>query len=297
MITLKQIDALIWIANLGSFEAAAKKLNTTQSAVSKRIQDLEMSFETEIFDRSRRSARLTPKGEEIFEMGTRLLEQRDLILERMSSKEALVRRFRIGVTELTSLTWLPRLVQEVRQTYPKVVLEAEVDLSANLHKRLIDGTIDMIIVPDVFKDARLVSIPLQSVENAWMCSPDMVKNRKVIPIEELSSFTLLIQGGLSGSGIMYEKWLRSEGVALPNVITSNSAVALAGLAISGLGITYLPKLCFIDLVEKNLLKIIKTKPPLPKVPYVVMYRVAGSFHDHICELAQSCCDFTKQFQR
>jgi len=40
MITLKQIEALHWIAELGSFERAAAQLNTTQSTVSKRIQQL-----------------------------------------------------------------------------------------------------------------------------------------------------------------------------------------------------------------------------------------------------------------
>ena len=34
MITFKQIDALYWIAELGSFEAAANKLNMSQSAIS-----------------------------------------------------------------------------------------------------------------------------------------------------------------------------------------------------------------------------------------------------------------------
>src|SRR6185437_2713914 len=67
VITLKQVEALYWIAELGSFEAAALRLNTTQSAISKRIQELESRFDLEIFDRSRRTACLTPKGEEILQ--------------------------------------------------------------------------------------------------------------------------------------------------------------------------------------------------------------------------------------
>ena len=62
MITFKQIDALYWIAELGSFEAAANKLNMSQSAISKRIQELEDTFDVEIFDRSKRNARLTERA-------------------------------------------------------------------------------------------------------------------------------------------------------------------------------------------------------------------------------------------
>ena len=44
MITFKQLEAIYWIANLGSFAAAADKLCTSQSAVSKRVQELETAL-------------------------------------------------------------------------------------------------------------------------------------------------------------------------------------------------------------------------------------------------------------
>ena len=52
MITLKQIEAIYWIVELGSFEAAAAKLNMSQSAISKRVQELEDAFGVSIFDLS-----------------------------------------------------------------------------------------------------------------------------------------------------------------------------------------------------------------------------------------------------
>lgn len=122
MITFKQLEAIYWIVELGSFESAAMKLNMSQSAISKRIQELEDAFDMPIFDRSKRSARLTEKGTELFEQATEILRQRDYLLERISSREVLVRRFRIGVTELTAMTWLPALVEGIhsatRRRYP-----------------------------------------------------------------------------------------------------------------------------------------------------------------------------------
>jgi DNA-binding transcriptional LysR family regulator len=50
MITLRQLETLHWIAQLGTFERAALKLNTTQSAVSKRIQELEAASGLPVFD-------------------------------------------------------------------------------------------------------------------------------------------------------------------------------------------------------------------------------------------------------
>ena len=59
MMTFKQLEALYWIGELGSFALAANKLHTSQSAVSKRVHELELAFDTELFDRSQRSARLS----------------------------------------------------------------------------------------------------------------------------------------------------------------------------------------------------------------------------------------------
>ena len=41
MIELRNIETFFWVATLGSFRAAADKLNTTQPAVSQRIASLE----------------------------------------------------------------------------------------------------------------------------------------------------------------------------------------------------------------------------------------------------------------
>lgn len=41
--TLKQIEAFYWAANLGSFSIAALRLHVTQSSLSKRIVELEES--------------------------------------------------------------------------------------------------------------------------------------------------------------------------------------------------------------------------------------------------------------
>jgi DNA-binding transcriptional LysR family regulator len=54
VIILKQVEALHWMVQLGSFERAAAKLNTKQSAISKRIQELEAASGIAVFDCSQR---------------------------------------------------------------------------------------------------------------------------------------------------------------------------------------------------------------------------------------------------
>ncbi len=300
MVTFKQLEALQWIAQLGGFEAAASKLYTTQSAVSKRIQELESAFGTQLFDRSRRGARLTEKGQEMVALAEELLNQRSFFIERFSQPGVLKRRVRIGVTELTAMTWLPSLVRLIQQNYPKVTLEPDVDMSVNLTNKLATDRIDLIVVPDTFFDSHFTKLTLGQVENAWMCKPGLIRRStgKRLSLTELDDHTVLIQGELSGSGIVYDHWLTSQGVAFRNVISTNSLVANVGLAIAGLGVSYFPVRCVSDLITRGLLVMLRTDPPLPKVNYVAMYRNdrGGTLIPSIAGLARQSCNFSGLFQ-
>src|SRR5687768_14933338 len=107
MITIKQIEALRWIVELGTFDRAAKRLNTTQSAISKRIQELEVAVGFPIFDRPQRGAKLTDKGEQLLAMGYSILDIHERMLSLRVGGETSPRRLRLGVTELSTLTWFP----------------------------------------------------------------------------------------------------------------------------------------------------------------------------------------------
>ena len=299
MMTFKQLEAIYWIAQLGGFAPAAQKLHTTQSAISKRVQELEMLFDTALFDRSQRSARLTEKGEEMFQLAKKLLEQRDIAVEQFSRPEVMERRVRIGVTELTSITWLPRLVELIQQHYPKVIIEPDLGMAVGLREKLLADEVDLIIVPNAFQDSRFSTKSLAMVENAWMCKPGLLDTRKALRLHELATHRMLTQGDKSGSGLVYDQWLKAMGVTPTQTLISNSLIALIAFTISGLGITYLPRQCMMPLVDAGMLEIIKVTPALPEVSYVSMYKSEqrSTLITSIIMLAQTCCDFTRLFQR
>ena len=295
VITLKQVEALYWIAELGSFEAAAMRLNTTQSAISKRIQELESRFDLEIFDRSRRTACLTPKGEEILQSARQLLDMRDGLLVQLGAQEAMFHRLRLGVTELTALTWLPILADRLRKRFPKLEIEPEVGLSRALYERLADRTIDLIIVPDVFTDPRFSVMPVGKVENAWMYADGVMPLKRVFALTEIARQTLIVQGKDSGMGISYSQWFRTHGIDTPRTVVCSNLVAQIGLTVSGLGVSYLPRTCLSHLTDQGVLRLARTTPALPRIHYVAMYPSSrpADFLGEVARLSQACCDFSQ----
>lgn len=298
MMTFKQLEALFWVVQAGGFSQAAKRLHTTQSAVSKRVHELEAMFDTPVFDRSQRSARLTEKGEEMFFVAKRLLEQRDAAVEQFQRPEVLVRHIRIGVTELTAMTWLPRLVSAIQAQYPRVIIEPYVDASLTLRDKLLTDEVDIMFVPQVFEDQRLVIKRVGTVENAWMCKPGLVTSRQRLRMQELARHRLLTQDDRSGTGQLYNRWMQSIGIQPENTIFSNSLVTLIGLTISGMGVSYLPKTCLRQMIDAGTLQVLSVTPTLPLASYAAVYRDdhKSKFIAAVAALAQETCDFGTIFQ-
>lgn len=78
-ISLDGIEALVAIAETGSFAAAAKRLNKVQSAVSYAIKQLETALDLALFDRSGHRATLTPAGVAVLDEGRFLIARADRI--------------------------------------------------------------------------------------------------------------------------------------------------------------------------------------------------------------------------
>lgn len=294
--TFKQLEALYWVALLGGFQPAAIKLHTTQSAISKRIQELETLLGVPLFDRSLRAARLTDKGEELLVLARRMLDMREEAIAQVSGSEVVEKTLRLGVTELTAMTWLPRFVGSLHQHYPKVSVEPDVDMSPRLREKLLADEIDLIIVPETQPEPRFSSIPVGIVENAWMCKPGLMEKHGAICIHELGAHRLLTDK--AGPGEIYARWFKSIGFSPRETLTSNSVIALLSLTISGFGVSYFPRSAFGAYVSAGMLQELDVTPHLPGITYMAMHKVNhhGEFISSMIQLVRESCDFSNTFQ-
>jgi DNA-binding transcriptional LysR family regulator len=92
--------------------------------------------------------------------------------------------------------------------------------------------------------------------------------------------------------------MKDQGVQPSDTIVVSNLVALTGLTVSGLGVSYLPRQCLDPLVSAGMLAVIDVMPALPAVHYVAMHKGEhrSALTSSIVMLAQECCDFTRMFQ-
>lgn len=292
MATFRQLEALVTVVDQGTFLAASKRLGVAQSGISRQIQELESWIGYPLIERGSRAARPTLAATEVLSLARKILIQKQNLEGVLYSEKVIKRKLRIGVTELTALTWLPSLVSAIHTKFPKVQIEPIVDQSTRLVRLLSSGRLDVVVVPDVYSVAGMIKSQLGKVEVRWYVSPKAHEIRFTLDPKSLNPYLLLSSpGGLEEGlvdGVAYPA--ESSGMKLP--LQSSSLVASLGLALSALANAYLPKAVADPFVRNNRLVPLEPDRAPASISYVVMARSDGfgNFHRTIFELAKKECD-------
>lgn len=116
-----QVQALVAVAEHGSFSEAALELQLSQPAISHAIATLEEELGVPLFFRGRHGAALTPAGEQIVCHARQALQHIEMIQKEANRQKGLhggqvrIASFRSAATHL-----LPKVIAKFRSAYPNV---------------------------------------------------------------------------------------------------------------------------------------------------------------------------------
>ena len=292
--TLKQLETLCWVAKLGSFQAAALRLNTSQSAVSKRVAELEASFGKPLFDRSKRTARLTPDGTRLVGRAEELLALSRNVFGEADDAPRYDQVFRLGASELIGMTWLPRFMRSVAAQFPRLLLEIEVDHGGRLLEKLNQGQFDLALIPGPMWGNLFEAVALRPLERDWMASPALGMPARVLTVEELSSYPIVTSHPDAIHARFQNEWLRRNGFLVQRQLQANSFAVLGEMVLAGLGVAQLPVQFYAGALKAGHLVRVRTSPVLPNVRYFAVYRrtPAHTLAPQLAKLAKKHCDFS-----
>ena len=161
----RQLRAFAALADQRNFTRAALTCHLSQPAFSALIATLESSVGTRLFDRDKRSVRLTPEGE-LFEVSARqLLDDMCNALENLASHVQL-RKGRVRVAALPSLAagWLPAVFAEFMKAWPGIMLDLHDALSNPCLSLVRSGQVDFALaVPGAGESAQLSDLRTQEL--------------------------------------------------------------------------------------------------------------------------------------
>src|ERR1700682_5321061 len=126
MPTIKELEAFVAVVESGSFQGAARRLNATPPAVSKRISELETELGVRLFERSTRRCHLTPRGRTLVSFAQRVLSDIGEIRRTVGERSSLAGLIRMGVPETIAFTQLPEILRRVSAELPQLTVEVAI---------------------------------------------------------------------------------------------------------------------------------------------------------------------------
>lgn len=120
---LERLNYFISVVQAGSFSAAAEKLYTTQSAVSKQVLALERELGVLLFDRSHRKVELTASGEIVYKHAIRLMsDSQEMYDELKMHREKGEERILLASIPVMQQYGITELVGRFRRENPSIAM-------------------------------------------------------------------------------------------------------------------------------------------------------------------------------
>jgi DNA-binding transcriptional LysR family regulator len=140
------VRAFVTVANVGSVSLAARDLNITQSAVTRRLQRLETSLGTALLDRRTRPVVLTGAGRAAIERCRQLLNDVREVRAAALKGGPLSGEFRVGVAHALTEFTLTEPASDLRRAFPHLVLRLSTGWSRELLERIRSGALDAAVI-------------------------------------------------------------------------------------------------------------------------------------------------------
>jgi DNA-binding transcriptional LysR family regulator len=211
----------------------------------------------------------------------------------------MARVLHIGLTELVALTWFPAFLQQMRELFPHLIPQPHVDMSGPLQERVIDGRLDLAILPEAELPASVERVMLGSARFAWFCRPGAFDSKRTVPLQELGTVPVIEQIPASIITILSSRNFESAGVDPERICGGNNAVVVGGLVAAGVGVSLLPTDLFRQQIQNGLMQIVMTHPPAPMVRYdaIFLKQSPSALGYMVADVARRCCDFSSAVQQ
>jgi len=250
--TLRQLQYFLAVMELRHFGLAAEQCCVSQSTLSAAIQELESLLGVQLFERSHRKISPTESALAMAEKAEQILSLSEAMVDEVQDKGlAMTGNLRLGVIPTIGPFLLPRVLPEIRNRYPDLKLQLIEDQTANLLKRMNEGSLDAIILALPFDIGKLEKKIFWS-ENFMVAMPanhSMAKlesiNSLKLPAEEL----LLLEEGHCFSEHVLEA-CRMKKMGKNSAFQGTSLYTLIQMVANGQGVTFVPEMAINSVLIK-----------------------------------------------
>ena len=270
-LSLDQLEALWWIARLGSFRATARQLRISQPAVSNRIRELERHIGFAVVERTGARPRVTPRGVEVVRYAEQMIGLAESLATHFDEQQA-PGTIRLGAADTFALTHLPGLLKRIASRHPATHVELDIDFSANLNRKLHAGELDIAFLTAPTASATVTIEPLLDLDLAWLAGPRMALPKRPLTPADLANVPILTNPRPSHLYRTIMDWFAAGGVVPRRLNTCTSLTIMARLTANDIGVSVLPYAILQRESGGRRLRRLASNPRLPPHHMAIAYR-------------------------
>lgn len=237
---LRQLAALVAVADTGTFSAAAEALHTVQSNVSTHVARLERELGVTLVDRA--AGRLTEEGELVVARARRIQgELESLTADVASLRDDVAGTTRLGMLGTTGRWLVPPMLRAMEGRHPNVRVAVLEGNTTNLVPQLLGGRLELAVVNMPVDDPDLLVETLFE-EDLIVVAPlgHPLAAADELTVEDLADHPLLMPPPGAAFRTELDRVAARVGVTLHPRAELDGLRLTASMAIEGYGAAVLP---------------------------------------------------------
>jgi LysR family transcriptional regulator, hydrogen peroxide-inducible genes activator len=240
---LHQLRYLVAVAETGNFTRAAERSHVSQPSLSQQILNLEREVGHKLFHRLGRKAVLTEAGLTFLERARRILFEADTATKELSDHPSLGRRITVGAVQTVMPYLLTPFIARCRAELPNLTIDAREDFRADLVHAVIEGEIDLAVVPLPVKEPRVTIEPLLTEPLLLVVGKNHpIAKRTEININDLADERFASLGSGSTLAEQIRAFFGNHNFEPRIAFRCAQVATLKNFVASGLGISILPEI-------------------------------------------------------
>lgn len=240
------VQAFVAIADHKSFRRAAGELSITQTALSRRLQNLESFLGVRLVERTTRSVALTPPGDSFLPQARRLLADLAAALtEIRETGKAQRGDVTLACVPTIGVHYLPHILQRYSAEHPQNRVKVLDHSSGAVAQAVLTREAEFGINIAETHAPTLRSIPLLQDDFVLICREDHpLARRRTLPWEKLEGHRLIFPGASSNNRPLLDHALAELAPRLTAFYEVQRSSTAVGLVVAGAGIAVAPRLAW-----------------------------------------------------
>jgi LysR family nitrogen assimilation transcriptional regulator len=242
-VDLRQLEALLAVAEEGSFTAAADRLHTVQSNVSGHVHQLESELGVQLLVRNRRGTVPTEFGIRVLDRARAIRSEIEALRKDLSMLQGLeTGHATLGVVGTVSRSLVPALVVEMRRVAPALSLRLTEGASERLAVEVAERELASAVVTEPVTDPRLVVEHLRDEDLVGLVPVSLMRDAKEpVQLAALAQHPVILPPQGNPLRDEVDDAALVEHVTLRVPIEVEGIRLIADLVASGAGVSILPE--------------------------------------------------------